>query len=406
MEVNNATNIPESFVVTKVKRPIFLKLFLTLFGLSIFTSIVNTLLVIYTFNDLYKQLTIYEILTQLGNEMILLILFVVIPALLLSVLTATDIAAPIKEIGKNIKSIAKGDLNIKMSTNRNDELGNLIRLFNNMIMQLKEVATRNNEIAKIKTNFITVASHQLRTPSSGVGLGLQSLLNGDKGPINAEQKELLEKCYTRNVEMIQTVNNLLSIAEMEEGKFNYEYAEVDLDPVIKKLIENYTLKTKIKNTKLIYKNLLDKPTKIIADTNRMYMVFANILENAFEYSKHDMEIEIVLKKEKPARNAGSIASAGGEKIVVQITNFGIGIDKEDADKIFTQFFRAESALKTKPNGIGLSLYIAKKIVETHQGQILFSSNDLDGKTTFSIELPINKELLSEKPKMEEFLESI
>lgn len=393
MEVNNTTNIPESFLVTKVKRPIFLKLFLTLFGLSIFTSIVNTLLVIYTFNDLYEQLTIEQILSQLGNEMILLILFVVIPALLLSVLTATDIASPIKEIGKNIKAIAKGDLNIKMTTNRNDELGNLIRLFNNMTMQLKEVAGRNNEIAKVKSNFITVASHQLRTPSSGVGLGLQSILNGDVGPISPAQKDLLEKCYNRNVEMIQTVNNLLSIAEMEEGKFNYEFSEIDLGPIIEKLIENYTLKTKIKNTKLVYKNLLDKPTKIIADPNRIYMVFTNILENAFEYSKHDMDIEILLKKEK-------------EKIIVQISNYGIGIDKEDADKIFTQFFRAESALKTKPNGIGLSLHIAKIIVEHHQGVLVFSSNDLDGKTTFSIELPINKELLSDRPKMEEFLENI
>lgn len=393
MQENNNANMSESYMITKVKRPIFLKLFFTLFGLSIFTSIVNTLLVIYTFNDLYKQLTLEQIIGQLSNEMILLILFVVIPALLLSVLTATDIASPIKEIGKNIKAIAKGDLNIKMATDRNDELGNLIRLFNNMTMQLKEVANRNNEIAKVKSNFITVASHQLRTPSSGVGLGLQSLLNGDVGPINPEQKALLEKCYTRNVEMIQTVNNLLSIAEMEEGKFNYEFSEVDIDPILKKLIENYTLKTKIKNTKLVYKNLLDKPTKIIADSNRIYMVFANILENAFEYSKHDMEIEILLKKEK-------------ENIIVQITNFGIGIDKEDRDKIFTQFFRAESALKTKPNGIGLSLHIAKKIVEYHLGHLLFDTNDLDGKTTFSIELPINKELLSEKPKMEEFLESI
>lgn len=393
MEENNNTKVPETYMITKVKRPIFLKLFLTLFGLSIFTSIVNTLLVIYTFRGLYEQMTTSDIINELGNQIILLILFVVIPALLLSVLTATDIASPIKEIGKNIKAIARGDLNVKMTTDRSDELGNLIRLFNNMTMQLKEVQGRNNEIAKIKSNFITVASHQLRTPSSGVGLGLQSLLNGDKGPINPEQKDLLEKCYTRNVEMIQTVNNLLSIAEMEEGQFNYEFQEIDLDSVMKKLVDNYTLKTKIKNTELIYKNELDKTTRIIADPNRMYMVFANILENAFEYSKHDMAITINMRKDK-------------DKIIVQISNFGIGIDKEDADKIFTQFFRAENALKTKPNGIGLSLHIAKKIVEYHKGQILFDSNALDGKTTFTIELPLNKELLSEKPKMEEFFESI
>ncbi|MDQ3245272.1 MAG: HAMP domain-containing histidine kinase [bacterium] len=393
MQDTNTTNIPAVFLMTKVKKPISLKLFWILLSLSIFVSIVNTILVIYAFRDLYSLLTLAEILNTLGNQFVLLLIFVFVPALLLSTITANDFSSPIKEIGKNIKAIASGNLDIKMTTNRKDEFGTLIGLFNNMTAQLKEVQNRNKEITKIKTNFITVASHQLRTPSSGVGLGLQSLLNGDKGPINPEQKDLLEKCYTRNVEMIQTVNNLLSIAEMEEGEFNYEFEPIDLNTIIGKLIDNYNLKTKIKNTRLIYKNNLDKETKIIADPNRIYMVFANILENAFEYSKHDMDIEITLKKKD-------------EKLVVDIANYGIGIDKEDADKIFTQFFRAESALKTKPNGIGLSLYIAKKIVEYHQGHLLFFSDDLTGKTTFSVEIPINKELAAGKPKMEEFLENI
>lgn len=191
--------------------------------------------------------------------------------------------------------------------------------------------------------------------------------------------------------MIQTVNNLLGVAQIEEGDFGYGFEEVEVKSIFQKLIENFEAEAKMKNMNIVLANHLDSNSKIVADPDRISMALGSILENAIQYGEKDKDIEITIDKE-------------AENILIKISNYGIGIEEKDKEKLFTQFFRADSAIKKKSSGIGLSLHICKNIILYHKGSIDVSSEE--GKTTFSIHLPIHKELISETPKVEEFLAEI
>lgn len=395
MDKNNTKNEIDSLPVIKPAIPIFLKLFLAFFLLSVFTITANSLLVIWTFQGSEIGLTPeqYDILIRdFKNNFIFVVLFIIVPAIMLSIQMSEDIASPIRTITKNIKEIATGNLNIKIVSKRKDEFGNLINLFNTMITKLREVKERNEEISKMKSNFITVASHQLRTPASGVRWGLDVLASGGKGPLTPEQKEVLEKCIERNSETIKNIDDLLNASQIEEENFPYNFQDLTILPIIEKNIKLFEAEARIKKRNLVFTNKIPADTKIVADPDRITLVVKNLIENAIEYGTKETDVEIN-------------AEIQSEYIMLQVANYGIGIKKEDQDKLFNQFFRADNALLAKPNGIGLGLYICKNIIERHNGRIMGTTNE-NGKTVFTVYLPIAKNLITEKPKVEEFLESL
>ncbi|MFA7285662.1 MAG: HAMP domain-containing sensor histidine kinase [Candidatus Paceibacterota bacterium] len=393
---NKQINNTEIHSIQKPKFPIFLKLFFSFFLFSIFIITAVSLLAFWTLQNtdlMASKEDLQELYTNFKNNFIFLVILVIIPGIYLSIQLAEDITHPIRLITKNIKEISQGNLNLNIETNRKDEFGNIIRLFNEMIIKLKEVKARNEEISQMKSNFITVASHQLRTPVSGVRWGLDALASELKGPINKDQKEIIDKCIERNNETIRNIDDLLDTSQIEENNFPYEMQEVNISKITENVVKEFEAESKIKNKKIVFENKLDKEFKIVADPKRMNLVISNIIENAINYSTKDTDIEVSIQTE-------------GEYILIQIENYGIGIKKEDEGKIFAKFYRAENAILTKPNGIGLGLYICKKIVEYHKGKIVVFSSPDTSKTIFSIYLPIPNSLITEKPHIEEFLENI
>jgi signal transduction histidine kinase len=394
-DINNTTNteIPS---IQKPKFSIFLKLFLSFFLFSLFTIIAVSLLTFWTIQNTELMASKEELsllFSNFRNNFIFLALLVIIPGIFLSIRLAEDIAHPIRIITKNIKEISLGNLELNIEIDRKDEFGNIIRLFNEMVKKLKEVKARNEEISQMKSNFITVASHQLRTPVSGVRWGLDALASELKGPINKDQKEILDQCIERNNETIKNIDDLLDTSQIEENNFPYEMREVLISKLTEDSVKEFEAESKIKNKKIIFKNKLDKELKIIADPKRINLVISNIVENAISYSTKDTDIEISIQIE-------------GEYVLIQVENYGIGIPKEDESKIFAKFYRAPNAILSKPNGIGLGLYICKKIVEYHKGKIVVFSAQDSSKTIFSIYLPVPKSLITDKPEVEEFLENI
>lgn len=384
---------------TNIKKPkfsIFLKLFLYFILFSLFTIIALSLLSFWTFQNSHLSISALDtatLYTNFRNNFIFVLILVFIPAIFLSVQLSENIAHPIRIITKNIKEISKGNLNINIPNNRKDEFGTIIDLFNEMILKLKSIKERNDEISQMKSNFITVASHQLRTPVSGVRWGLDALISELKGPINSDQKEILDKCIERNNETIRNIDDLLKVSQIEEDNFPYEMREIDIVQLTENTLKEFEAEAKIKNKKIKFENKLANKLKIVADPTRINLVIANMIENAISYGTKDTDIEISLQAE-------------GEYALIQIENYGIGIKDEDQGKIFAKFYRAENAILTKPNGIGLGLYISKKIIEHHKGKIVVFSTPESSKTIFSIYLPIPKSLITEKPKIEEFLENI
>ncbi|OGI88510.1 hypothetical protein A2914_01915 [Candidatus Nomurabacteria bacterium RIFCSPLOWO2_01_FULL_41_21] len=390
---NLPTAKEESLIPTsKVKKPIFGRLFWAFALLSLFIVIVNLLLVIYTFSDLFYMISTDEIVQKLTGNLIFLVLFIAIPCVFLSVSISSDIAKPIRQIGGSIRELVKGNLDVNIKTARRDEFGNLIGLFNGLVSRMKSVRFRDQELSKMKSKFITVASHQLRTPSSGVGWGLDLLLKESAGALNEEQKQIVRICQDRNLEMIGIVNDLMSVTQIEESDLYYEFQEVEIDTLLGKIINEFSMEAKMKNIGIQFENKVAEHFKIVADPNRLATVFGNIIENAIQYGDKNTTIEVAMHKED-------------NNILIQIINQGIGITEDDQERIFSKFFRGENALKLKPNGSGLGLYIARKIISEHKGKISFYG-DKDGKTTFNIYLPIHQELIATKTKTEEFLEAI
>ncbi len=233
--------------------------------------------------------------------------------------------------------------------------------------------TREKQIDKLKSEFISIAAHQLRTPLSAIKWIIKMVLDGDAGKLTVEQEELLTKGYKSNERIIKLVNDLLNVSRIEEGRFGFNFDKYDFQEVIDIAITN--LEQRI--AKNHFKMTINKPfkmPKIYIDKERMTMVMQNLLDNATKYTPEYGKIEINIKKEK-------------KLLDVTIKDNGVGIPKEDQVKLFSKFFRAANVKRMETEGTGLGLFIVKNIIENHGGKIIIKSEEGKG-TEVNFSLPL------------------
>jgi signal transduction histidine kinase len=177
--------------------------------------------------------------------------------------------------------------------------------------------------------------------------------------------------------MINLINDLLDVARIEEGKYLYKPIFTDIEPIIKFVINS--LKKEIDDKKLIvgFNGPNEKLPKAKVDIEKIRLVIQNLLENAIKYTKTGGEITVSLKNVE-------------NRIQFSIKDTGVGISRDQQDRIFTKFFRAANVVRMETDGSGLGLFIAKNIVEAHGGRIWFESEEGKG-TTFYFDLPIKEE---------------
>jgi len=236
--------------------------------------------------------------------------------------------------------------------------------------------TRQKLADKMKSEFVTLAAHQLRTPISGIKWCLKTLLDGDLGPINKEQKEILAQAFKTNNKVVNLINDLLNVAEIEEGRYLKKMSLFSIEDVVKSVAEEYEMEINKKNIKITLLKKEEVP-KVMMDPERIKIAFKNIFDNAVRYSLGGGEIVV------------SIALRGKE-IEVKVKDSGIGIPISQQEKLFNKFFRSSNAMRTNTEGTGLGLYIAKNIIEAHEGRIWFESEENKG-TAFYFTIPIRKE---------------
>ena len=238
--------------------------------------------------------------------------------------------------------------------------------------------SREKTIERLKTEFVSIAAHQLRTPLSAIKWTLKMLLEGDLGKITKEQTSFVEKVYQSNERMIRLINDLLNVSRIEEGRFLYNPALVHIEDVIQSVIDSLEEKIKRKKIKIVF----NKPTKALprvkVDVEKMNLAITNLVDNAIKYTQEGGMVGIFLSLEK-------------DKIKVEIQDNGIGIPKEQQSHIFTRFFRGTNAIREQTVGSGLGLFITKNIIEAHGGKIWFKSQEGKG-TSFYFTLPIKEEL--------------
>ena len=241
---------------------------------------------------------------------------------------------------------------------------------NYIIKGFEQVALLN----KMKSEFISVASHQLRTPLSAMKWEIELLLSKLKEGLNARQLEMIDKMSRSNERMIRLVNDLLDVVRLEQGRLALLRENLKLAEVIKEVIDDVTPLAKANNIKI---KLIasDRPFEIEGDKKRIKMAVENLVSNAVKYSVNGGNVEIKIETEKDYQ-------------LVSIKDDGVGIPEKQQDHVFEKFFRSDNVIRYQTDGTGLGLYIAKNIVEQSGGKIWFKSKENVG-SVFYFSLPMN-----------------
>ncbi len=224
-----------------------------------------------------------------------------------------------------------------------------------------------------QSDFVSMATHQIKTPLAGLKWTLKMLLDGDVGEMNAEQKEWLQKSFDSNERVLLLIDEMLDSIRIDEDKFILSKKEVDIAKLFSQAIQvldPYIAKKKIQ---VLYEVNPEGPIIINADAEKLVVAFQNLFENAIRYSRAGDKILIRIEKE-----------TGDVK--VSIKDSGIGIPELEKSNIFSRFFRASNASHFQEKGSGLGLFIARGIIEKHGGKIWFESSEKTG-TTFYFIIP-------------------
>lgn len=233
--------------------------------------------------------------------------------------------------------------------------------------------TKEKEIDRAKTEFVSLASHQLRTPLSTIKWYIELLLTDMSEGLNKEQKEFLQQIEVGNQRLIDLVNSLLNVSRLELGTFMIEPEDVDFIKLANSVVDE--LKPQIVEKSLKLNTDFEKLKKIKMDPKLIRIVLQNILTNAIKYTPDKGKINFNIKKKD-------------KNLLITVKDTGLGIPRGQQDKIFTKLFRADNVRKTDTEGTGLGLYLVKSIVEFCCGKVWFKSVENKG-TEFFVQIPLS-----------------
>jgi signal transduction histidine kinase len=249
-----------------------------------------------------------------------------------------------------------------------------IENFNVTLQEKVDDATKRlkkaNEKLKImdetKDEFISMASHQLRTPLTSVKGYVSMVLEGDAGPLNDMQKKLLEQSFVSSQRMVYLIADLLNLSRLKTGKFVIENVSCNLADVIEGEVEQLKETAAGKNMTLIYNRPKTFPT-LMLDETKIRQVIMNFVDNAIYYTPAGGKIEINLVEKSSS-------------IEFTVKDNGIGVPEAEQHHLFNKFYRAKNAQKARPDGTGLGLFMAKKVIVAQGGALIFSSTVGKGST--------------------------
>ncbi len=309
-------------------------------------------------------------INRLFDKTIVLSFVVVVLVVFIALSLARRVADPILDVDEVAEKVSRGNLSQRVTITTKDELSNLASTFNDMLDSLER-------LDKVKSEFVSLASHQLRTPASGVKARLSLLINGYAGKLSKEQLGHLNQIYETNEREIRVINDLLNVAIIESGHMKLDKKETDIAALINGVVAELQELLSSRHQTLEFQ----KPKKAVmsmVDPDKLRMVVDNLLSNASKFTNDGDKISI------------SVYQSDNNEMVMTFSDTGVGIDPRDIDKLFQKFSQADNHMdssKRKSGSVGLGLFLVKNIVELHGGTISVSSEPGKG-TTFTIKLPL------------------
>ena len=233
--------------------------------------------------------------------------------------------------------------------------------------------TKQKEIDTAKSEFVSLASHQLRTPIAGMRWSAELLLMDGADSLSKQQRRYADRLLSNIQRMASLVDDFLQVSRFDLGTRILQPEVVDIQKLINEVIGDQSLMTSSKRLE-VEKHFDNNVTEIVTDENLLRMIITNLYNNAIKYSYKEGVIEIAYFRE-------------GEDPVLEIKDSGMGIPVADQSRIFTKVFRASNAVREVPDGTGLGLYIVKKAAQTLRGRVTFNSSENVG-TTFTVVIPL------------------
>ena len=317
-----------------------------------------------------------ETMRSLNDQLLLIIVEALAVGLVISVflslLLAKTMIAPIQELTHAAEKVASGDFTDKVANDSKDEIGVLTRTFNDMAVQLEDTLDDLKRSEQMRREFVANVSHELRTPITGVKSYAETLAHDPDIPPETREK-FLNVILNESDRMTKIVQDLLTLSRFDAGSFEFSFDEFSFETSVRDVYNAVRMEAQAHHHEFTAEIEPGIP-RIRGDKARVEQVLMNMASNAIKYTKDGGRISIK-------------AGVRGGEVWCSVKDNGIGIPKEDVQKVFDRFYRVDKARSRESGGTGLGLSIAQEIVVRHGGRIDLKSR-LGSGTTITVWLPV------------------
>jgi|GEM_PF-2348475 len=232
---------------------------------------------------------------------------------------------------------------------------------------------REKEVEMMKSEFTSIVSHELNTPLTSIQGFVYLMLSGKLGEINADQRKHLDTVYRQSLHLKSLIGSLLDFSMIEMGRLEIEENKIDMSAVVKRSVESLDEEAKKRGSN-VELDIAKKIPQVIGDEGKVERAFTHVISNALRFTPKGGEIKVSVKQ-------------SGKNVEISVKDNGVGIAKENLDKVFERFYQVDSSLTRRIGGIGVGLALTKAIIEAHGGSIKAESEGLDKGSKFTITLP-------------------
>ena len=308
------------------------------------------------------------------EQFVAMVVFSVFLAFLAFWIIGALVAKPLRQMVEAMNAFAQDGTHLPLPklSMAPSEIRTLAKVFAEFTDRVEASHQKDADISRVKSDFISTAAHQLRTPLTGIRWALEAL---EKEPLTEDQLLLVKNAADKSHDLVAIVATLLDISSIESGKFKYNFELSDIEPLVNEVAKDFSPLAQKRTVSLFYAKQSVKIPLIRIDRDRIKWILNNLVENAIRYTPPNGTIRLMIEN-------------SANRIVVKVMDTGIGIEAKDRGNIFERFYRAGNAITKENQGNGLGLYIARTIATDHGGDLNFVSNTEGTGTTFILSLPI------------------